>query len=112
MTVEVRHPAFASVVGPLVEFEELGTGFLFTEGPLWNVAGKYLLFSDMPGDRIRRWSADGGVVEFRNPSNKSNGLTRRSRPLEEKGRESGLFSVARLSCPPSPQKIKAATIPP
>jgi gluconolactonase len=75
MSVEIRHPAFKSVVGPSVEFEQLGTGFLFTEGPLWNVAGKYLLFSDMPGDRIRRWSADAGVVEFRNPSNKSNGLT-------------------------------------
>ena len=75
MSVEIRHPAFESVVGPSVEFEKLGTGFLFTEGPLWNAAGKYLLFSDMPGDRIRRWSADGGVVEFRNPSNKSNGLT-------------------------------------
>jgi gluconolactonase len=75
MSVEIRHPAFRSVVGPSVEFEQLGTGFLFTEGPLWHAAGKYLLFSDMPGDRIRRWSADGGVVEFRNPSNKSNGLT-------------------------------------
>ena len=75
MSVEIRHPAFKSVVGSSVEFEQLGTGFLFTEGPLWHVGGKYLLFSDMPGDRIRRWSADGGVVEFRNPSNKSNGLT-------------------------------------
>ena len=75
MSVEIRHPAFHSVVGPSVEFEKLGTGFLFTEGPLWNASGKYLLFSDMPGDRIRRWSADAGVVEFRNPSNKSNGLT-------------------------------------
>ena len=75
MSVEIRHPAFTSVVGPSVEFEKLGTGFLFTEGPLWNAAGKYLLFSDMPGDRIRRWSSDRGVVEFRTPSNKSNGLT-------------------------------------
>jgi gluconolactonase len=75
MNVEIRHAIFKSVVGPSVQFEKLGTGFLFTEGPLWNALGKYLLFSDMPGDRIRRWSADGGVVEFRNPSNKSNGLT-------------------------------------
>ena len=36
MSVEIRHPAFESVVGPSVEFEKLGTGFLFTEGPLWN----------------------------------------------------------------------------
>ena len=52
MSVEIRHPAFESVVGASVEFEKLGTGFLFTEGPLWNAAGQYLLFSDMPGDRI------------------------------------------------------------
>lgn len=75
MSVEIRRPAFESVVGPSVEFEKLGTGFLFTEGPLWNASGQYLLFSDMPSDRIRRWSESGGVVEFRNPSNKSNGLT-------------------------------------
>ena len=56
MNVEIRHAIFKSVVGPSVQFEKLGTGFLFTEGPLWNALGKYLLFSDMPGDRIRRWS--------------------------------------------------------
>jgi len=38
MTVEIRHPAFESVVGASVEFEKLGTGFLFTEGPLWQAA--------------------------------------------------------------------------
>jgi gluconolactonase len=34
--------------------ERLGTGFTFTEGPVWNHGGKFLLFSDMPGD-VRRW---------------------------------------------------------
>ena len=43
-------------------FEKLGTGFLFTEGPLWHPTGKYLLFSDMPGDHLRRWSAKDGVT--------------------------------------------------
>ena len=42
------------------EFEQLGTGFLFTEGPLWHPTGKFLLFSDMPGDHMRRWSAKDG----------------------------------------------------
>ena len=36
-------------------FEKLGTGFLFTEGPLWHPTGKFLLWSDMPGDHMRRW---------------------------------------------------------
>lgn len=56
-------------------FEKLGTGFLFTEGPLWHPTGKFLLFSDMPGDHMRRWSAADGVTTFRKPCNMSNGLT-------------------------------------
>jgi gluconolactonase len=56
------------------ELERLGTGFTFTEGPLWNPDG-FLLFSDMPGDVRRRWDEDGGVREIANPSNKGNGMT-------------------------------------
>jgi gluconolactonase len=56
-------------------FEKLGTGFLFTEGPLWHPTGKFLLFSDMPGDHLRRWSAADGVTTFRKPCSMSNGLT-------------------------------------
>jgi len=56
-------------------FEQLGTGFLFTEGPVWHPAGKFLLWSDMPGDHMRRWSARDGVSTFRKPCNMSNGLT-------------------------------------
>lgn len=83
MSVEIRDTRFESVVGKTVQFETLGTGFLFTEGPLWHAQGKYLLFSDMPGDHLRRWSAKDGVTTFRKPSNKSNGLTwdRRGRLL-------------------------------
>ncbi|MGH7353347.1 MAG: SMP-30/gluconolactonase/LRE family protein [Candidatus Rokuibacteriota bacterium] len=54
-------------------FERLGTGFLFTEGPLWHPTGKFLIFSDMPGDHMRRWSARDGVTTFRKPSNMANG---------------------------------------
>ena len=53
--------------------EKLGTGFLFTEGPLWHPSGKFLIFSDMPGDHMRRWSARDGVTTFRKPSSMANG---------------------------------------
>ena len=75
MTVEIRDPRFTSVVGPKVEFEKIAGDCLFTEGPLWHPSGKYLLWSDMPGDHLRRWSAADGVTTFRKPCNKSNGLT-------------------------------------
>jgi gluconolactonase len=72
--VEIRDPRFASLVGPDVAFDKLATGFLFTEGPLWHPAGRYLLFSDMPGDTLRKWSAHEGVSIFRKPCAQSNGL--------------------------------------
>ena len=75
MTVEIRADGFTAVVGSTVEFEQLGGGFLFTEGPLWHPQGRFLLFSDMPGDHLRKWSAKEGVTTFRKPCSKSNGLT-------------------------------------
>src|SRR6266849_4003664 len=57
-----------------VTFEKLGGDFLFTEGPLWHPREKFLLWSDMPGDHLRRWSAREGVTTFRKPCNMSNGL--------------------------------------
>lgn len=74
MTVEIRDPRMAAVVGTAVRFEKLAGDCLFTEGPLWHPHGHYLLFSDMPGDHLRRWSEAEGVTTFRQPCNKSNGL--------------------------------------
>jgi len=54
-------------------FERLGAGFLFTEGPVWHPRGRFLLFSDMPGDHLRRWSAADGVTTFRKPCHMANG---------------------------------------
>jgi gluconolactonase len=75
VSVSIRHPRFAEVVGAEVAFERIATGCLFTEGPLWHPSEHYLLWSDMPGDHLRRWSAGDGVSTFRKPCNMSNGLT-------------------------------------
>ena len=57
------------------ELERIATGFIFTEGPVWNKEGGFLLFSDIPGNVRRRWSAKEGIKEVMKPSNKSNGMT-------------------------------------
>ncbi len=75
MSAEVRDPRFRTVVGSEVELEKVATGFMFTEGPLWHPREKFLLFTDMPGNIIRRLDAGGGVKPFRQPSNMTNGLT-------------------------------------
>lgn len=54
--------------------ELVATGFEFLEGPVWHPDG-YLLFSDIPQNRIQKWSPQGGVEVFRTPSGNSNGLT-------------------------------------
>ena len=73
MNVEIRDDRFVAVVGSDVTFEQLGTGFDFTEGPVWHPGDRHLTFSDMPGDHMRRWSKQMGVVTFRQPANKANG---------------------------------------
>ena len=75
-TVEAPLPPFeniAQLVGE-AQVEQLATGFQFVEGPVWIPDG-YLLFSDIPANRIVKWQAGEGVSDFRNPSENSNGLT-------------------------------------
>jgi len=71
--VEVRDARFSDIVGDGIEFEQLGTGYAFTEGAVWHPTRKTLIFSDMPGDCMRMWSMDEGVRTFRSPCNMANG---------------------------------------
>ena len=66
---------FEDLIDPYAPVGQMGTGFEFTEGPIWHPVDQYLLFSDMPADVRRRWDARRGVVEVRRPSNKCNGMT-------------------------------------
>ena len=74
MSVDVRSEKIGRLVDENVEVEQLGTGFTFTEGPIWMADGS-LHFSDMPADKRRRWHPDEGVTVLRDPSNKCNGMT-------------------------------------
>lgn len=57
--------------------ERLYHGTRWSEGPVWFGDGRYLLWSDIPNDRILRWDETSGAVsEFRKPSNNANGNTR------------------------------------
>jgi gluconolactonase len=75
VAIDVKSEKLTELVDPNVEVQQLATDFMFTEGPIWHPTEHHLLFSDMPGDVRRKWSADGGVVEMKNFSNKCNGMT-------------------------------------
>jgi gluconolactonase len=95
MGVKANSDALWELVDENVEVEQLGTGFTFTEGPIWNPDGSFLLFSDMPGDTRRRWDEQNGVQVVASPSNKGNGMT-----LDAEGRllvcEHSTSSVVRM----------------
>jgi gluconolactonase len=56
--------------------ERLWTGGRWLEGPAWFAAGRYLVFSDIPNNRMMRFDETSGhVSEFRSPSNNCNGNT-------------------------------------
>ena len=74
--VEPLDKRFAAKVGNAA-IERIATGFRWAEGPVYFRDGGYLLWSDIPNNRIMRWlEEDGHVSVFRTPSNFSNGNTR------------------------------------
>lgn len=56
--------------------EVLHDGCLWAEGPVWSGDGDYLVWSDIPNNRMMRWVPELGVTTFRLPSNYVNGNTR------------------------------------
>jgi gluconolactonase len=72
--VEAVDPRFAKYMVGNAAVERLYTGTRWAEGPVWFGDGRYLLFSDIPNNRMLRWLEDTGEVSvFRSPSNYSNG---------------------------------------
>lgn len=75
MQIEAFSPALKRLLPPDAALERIATGFRFTEGPVWDPRTSWLYFSDIPANRIFRWSEGGGAEIYREPSRKSNGLT-------------------------------------
>jgi gluconolactonase len=68
--------AMRDIVASDTPVERIASGFLFTEGPVWDAAQGCLHFSDIPASTIHQWRSESGLSVLRSPSGKSNGLTR------------------------------------
>src|SRR5918992_239990 len=76
-TLRVHDPRFQPYVLGNAAIERIAGGCRFTEGPVWFGGGRYLLWSDIPNDRILKWEEETGVISvYRRPSNYANGNTR------------------------------------
>jgi gluconolactonase len=67
---------FANLCVPAANLQRLCTGMLWTEGPVYFPLGDYLVWSDIPNNRMMQWIDGVGSRIFRQPSNNSNGNTR------------------------------------
>jgi gluconolactonase len=73
---EAADSRFSTYVLGNAPVKQLATGFDWVEGPVWFGDANCLLFSDIPNNKIMRWSPDDGISTYREPSNYSNGHTR------------------------------------
>ena len=60
--VEILDESFAKYRIFNAAVERLATGFRWAEGPVWFGDGRYVLWSDIPNDRIMRWDEETGMV--------------------------------------------------
>jgi gluconolactonase len=61
-------PRFDALVPKDAVVEKLADGFSWVEGPVWNRAEKFLLFSDIPNNAVMKWKEGEGISLFLKPS--------------------------------------------
>jgi gluconolactonase len=75
--IRILDPSFAKYRIASAKVERIASDMRWCEGPVWFGDGRYLLWSDIPNNRIMRWDEETGAVGvFRKPSNNANGNTR------------------------------------
>ena len=73
---EVLDPRFGRLFNGNAQVDKLHTGCRWAEGPAYFAAGRYLVWSDIPNDRVMRYDeTDGSVSVFRSPAGNTNGNT-------------------------------------
>jgi gluconolactonase len=118
--VEVLDAQLLQVLDSTATIVILDTGFKWSEGPLWIEEGKYLLFSDIPPNKIMKWSEEKGLEEYLHPSGYTGTEQRGGEPgangliLDAQGRlvmcQHGDRRMARMNAPLSSPKPVFETI--
>lgn len=73
--IDIRNQRLHHILEPDADLEQVATGFRFLEGPAWNPYAQTLIFSDILGNGLFRWSAGEGVTLMRANSYMANGNT-------------------------------------
>ena len=74
MAIQADLGGMDALIAPEAQLRCIGSGYQFTEGPVWSTQDQCLYFSDIPGDARWRWREDEGMTVERTPCYKANGL--------------------------------------
>ncbi|WP_145090323.1 SMP-30/gluconolactonase/LRE family protein [Anatilimnocola aggregata] len=75
--IRILDPSFSKYRLNLAKVEKIASGMRWSEGPVWFGDGRYLVWSDIPNNRLMKWDEETETVSvFRKPANNSNGNTR------------------------------------
>jgi gluconolactonase len=118
---EVKDPAFTDLIDTAAGIDILASGLDWSEGPLWVEKGGYLLFSDIPPNKIMKWSEAKGLELYLQPSGYTGTVPRAGEPgsngllLDKNGNlvlcQHGDRRIARMDAPldrPAPKFITLA----
>jgi len=118
--IQVLDPMLNTLVDTAFGIEILAEGFDWSEGPLWIAKGNYLLFSDIPPNKIMKWSEEKGIEEYLHPSGYTGTVPRGGEPgsngliLDNKGRlvlcQHGDRRMARMEAPLNKPEAKFITL--
>ncbi len=75
MSIRIEDERIHEILDTKQQVEAIDTSFNFTEGPIWHPVENHLTFSDIPENRLYRWSESAGRSVYREPSNMANGNT-------------------------------------
>ena len=117
-SIERLDPALDEIIDRDAKIEILAKGFEWAEGPLWIPGKNYLLFSDVPSNRVFKWQEGTGVSLYLEPSGYTGAVVRGGEPgsngllLDPRGRlvlcQHGDRRIARMNAPldlPEPKFI-------
>lgn len=78
--IERLSPALDNILPADAKIEVLADGFKWSEGPVWVPGGDYLLFTDIPPNRIMRWKESEGLSLYLSPSGYTGATPRGGEP--------------------------------
>lgn len=66
--IRQHHPSLAGLLDKNTPVQVITSGFTWSEGPAWNKAGQFLVFSEIPSNTVMKWVEGKGVGKWFSPS--------------------------------------------